>query len=84
MWEPKLRTPGMDRSSRLPRSTIRTSSGWEVPGAVTQCIRKSRSLKVGNRDSPSEGTTAIPAATTTATVAYAHRGRITTLDSAAV
>ena len=36
---------------------MRTSSGSDVPGLVIQCIRKSRSLKVGNSDWPRRGTT---------------------------
>jgi hypothetical protein len=32
MWEPKLRIPGIARSSRLAWVTMRCSSGWEVPG----------------------------------------------------
>ena len=47
MCEPKLRTPGIVRSSRLAWVTIRRSSGCDVPGAVIQCIRKSRSLNAG-------------------------------------
>ena len=74
MWAPKLRTPGIARSSILAAVVIRTSSGWEVPGAVTQCIRKSRSLKSGSSDCPSLGTTATPSSTMTATAASAGRG----------
>ena len=33
----------------------RTISGWDVPGVITQCIRKSRSLKSGSSDWPSVG-----------------------------
>ena len=47
MWDPKPRTPSMDRISWLARVTIRRSSGIDVPGVVIQCMRKSRSLKLG-------------------------------------
>ncbi len=61
MWAPKFRTPSMLRSSWLPRVVMRTISGWDVPGVASQCIRKSRSLKSGSSELPSEGTTAMPA-----------------------
>jgi hypothetical protein len=47
MCDPKWRTPGIVRSSRLAWVTIRRSSGCEVPGAVIQWMRKSRSLNAG-------------------------------------
>jgi hypothetical protein len=53
MWDPQLRTPGIVRSSIQAAVEIRTSSEWEVPGAVTQCMRKSRSLNSGSNDWPS-------------------------------
>jgi hypothetical protein len=74
MWAPKLRTPGIARSSLLAAVVMRTSSGWEVPGAVTQCIRKSRSLKSGSSDCPSLGTTARPSSRMTTAAASAGRG----------
>jgi hypothetical protein len=67
MWDPQLRTPGMVRSSRHARTEIRVSSGPEVLGSVSQCIRKSLSLKDGSSDCPRNGTTAAPAATTAPT-----------------
>ena len=39
---------------------MRRSSGSDVPGLVIQCIKKSRSLNTGNKDSPSRGTTPKP------------------------
>ncbi len=55
MCAPKLRTPGMACSSLDAATVIRVSSGSDVPGLVTQCIRKSRSLKSGSSDWPSVG-----------------------------
>ena len=66
MCEPKLRTPGMARSSLLTWIVVRCSSASEVLGAAIQWIRKSRSLKVGNRDWPKAGVTTTPATTSTA------------------
>ena len=37
-----------------PRVVIRTISGCDVPGVVTQCMRKSRSLKSGSSDWPEQ------------------------------
>ena len=54
MCAPKLRTPGIARSSMQAAVVIRTISGCDVPGLVTQCIRKSRSLKSGSSDCPAE------------------------------
>ena len=65
MCAPNPRTPGMERRSRLARSTIRTTSWWPVPGRVTQSARKSRSLNVGKSDSPRNGVTARPATSVT-------------------
>ena len=73
MCEPQLRTPGMDRSSTQAATVTRVSSGCDVPGAVTQCIKKSRSLKSGRSDWPSCGHTATPTTLTKATVANAGR-----------
>ena len=62
MCEPQFRTPGIVRSSWQARTEIRVSSGPDVSGFVSQCIRKSRSLKSGSSDCPRNGTTATPAA----------------------
>ena len=67
MCEPKSRTPGIARTSRLARVTILRSSVIEVPGFVTQCIRKSLSLNVGNRSDPSVGSSASARAAADAT-----------------
>ena len=75
MWDPKLRTPGMDRSSRLARVAMRRSSATDVPGLVIQCIKKSRSLNCGNSDSPSHGNTATPANMMRAVAMKTGRGR---------
>ena len=48
----------MARSSRLACCVILNVSGCEVPSAGTQCIRKSRSLNVGQQRVPSNGQTA--------------------------
>ena len=77
MCEPKLRTPGTWRSSLLPAVTMRRSSVSEVPGFVSQCMRKSRSLNSGNSDWPSSGTTRIPVTTSAPTAPYAGNGRRT-------
>ncbi len=68
IWEPQLRTPGMVSSSLQPRIEMRTFSGCELPGMVTQCIRKSRSLNDGSNDWPSSGHKAKPATATTPVV----------------
>ena len=68
MWAPKLRTPGMARSSLLARVVMRTISGCEVSGLVTQCIKKSRSLKSGSSEWPSNGQMPMPLTVTSATV----------------
>ena len=75
MCEPKSRTPGCARSSLLARVTMRRSSGIDVPGAVIQCMRKSRSLNPGNSSSPRRGRTATPMSSTVATVRNAVAGR---------
>ena len=84
MWAPKFRTPGMARSSLLTAIVVRCISAAEVPGWVTQWIRKSRSLKAGNSDCPSSGTSVRPTRVTTAKPAYTARGRTMMRDSAAV
>ena len=66
MWAPKFWTPGMARQLLLAGVVIRTISGCEVPGLVTQCIRKSRSLNAGSSVLPKPGTTARPAMATSA------------------
>ena len=43
---------------------MRRISGCEVPGVVSQCIRKSRSLNEGSSSWPSSGTTRMPARAT--------------------
>jgi hypothetical protein len=83
MCEPKSRMPGWARNSRLARVTIRRSSGMEVPGAVIQCIKKSRSLNPGKSSSPSRGATARPMSRTAATVRKAEPGRRMSSASAA-
>ena len=55
MCEPQLRTPGISRRSLQARTEMRVSSGADVPGSVSQCIRKSRSLKFGSSWFPSVG-----------------------------
>ncbi len=74
MCEPQFRTPGICRSSTQARVEMRTSSGCDVPGAVTQCIRKSRSLKSGSSDWPRSGKTTAPTSITEPTARYAGRG----------
>ncbi len=75
MWEPQLRTPGI--ATRAPQASweIRVSSGSDVPGFVSQCIRKSRSLKSGSSDWPRWGTANAPATASTPTAAKAGPGR---------
>ena len=55
MCEPQLRTPGISRRSLQAATEMRVSSGAEVPGWVSQCMRKSRSLKFGSSWLPSVG-----------------------------
>ena len=55
MWEPQLRTPGISRRSRQALAEIRVSSDAPVAGSVSQCIRKSRSLKFGSSWRPKRG-----------------------------
>ena len=62
MWAPQFRTPGMVRSSAQAFWLTRYSSVTEVPGWVSQCIRKSRSLKSGSSDCPSSGAVMAPMA----------------------
>ena len=84
MCAPKLRTPGIFRSSSLACWVIRIISACDVPGRPTQCMRKSRSLNLGNSDWPRNGTTSRPATTSTPATAYAPRGRPTIRPSRAV
>jgi len=62
IWEPQLRTPGMVRNSWQAAVEMRTISGCDVPGLVSQCIRKSRSLNEGSSSRPSKGQMMMPAA----------------------
>ena len=52
MCEPKLRTPGTLRSSRLARLVIRVIASSDVPGFSTQCMRKSVSWNLGRNSTP--------------------------------
>ena len=52
MWEPKFRTPGMARSSRLASTVIRSISATDAPGLVMKCIRKSVSWNSGRNSDP--------------------------------
>jgi hypothetical protein len=81
---PKLRTPGIWRSSLLTARVVRCISAADVPGCVTQWIKKSRSLKPGNNDWPSSGVSAMPTTVTSRKIAYARRGLTTIRDRAAV
>ena len=83
MCDPQLRTPGMSRSSRQAWTEIRVSSGREVPGFVSQCMRKSRSLKSGSSDWPRSGVTAKPASRRVAAAANTAGGRLSTRASRA-
>ena len=74
MWDPKLRTPGMEPISWLAAVTMRRSSMMEVPGFVTQCMRKSFSLNDGNSSSPIRGRTRMPARVTAPSTMMAGRG----------
>ena len=58
MCEPQLRTPGIVRSSWQAADRDPDLLGPDVSGLVSQCIRKSRSLKSGSSDCPRNGTTA--------------------------
>ena len=69
MCEPRLRTPGIESSSLAPLMLMRCISGQDVAGLVSQCIRKSRSLKSGSSDCPSIGQMMPPASTNAPTVA---------------
>ena len=77
MWAPKLLTPGMARTCALIASVVRSMSATEVPGADTQCISRSGSLKAGNRDWPSRGAVTAPRAVTATAATKAPRGRWT-------
>ena len=74
MCDPALRTPG-SRGSWLARAEILNISGCPVPGTVSQCIRKSRSLNEGSSDWPSSGNAATPITAVRPTATYARRGR---------
>ena len=50
MCAPKFRSPGISRSAWLTLVVVRSISASEVPGWVTQWMRKSGSLKCGKRD----------------------------------
>jgi hypothetical protein len=54
---------------------MRVSSGSDVPGCVSQCMRKSRSLKFGSSEEPSVGKIRSPATIRAAAVPSAGRGR---------
>ena len=69
IWAPKLRTRGSP-AARLRETVTRYISGCDVPGRVSQCIRKSRSLNEGSSDCPSNGQTAIPATTAAPVARY--------------
>jgi hypothetical protein len=58
-----------------PRIDTRCSSSTPVPGWVSQCIRKSRSLKFGSSDEPSVGKISSPASRQAAAVTIAGLGR---------
>ena len=64
----------MARSSLLASTVTRYISGCDVPGGVSQCIRKSRSLNEGSSDCPSSGQTAMPARTIAPEAKNAGRG----------
>ena len=49
MCEPKLRTPGIARSSRLAARTIRASSGREVPGVGHPVHQEVAFLELGEQ-----------------------------------
>ena len=74
MCEPQLRTPGISRRSLQAETETRVSSGADVPGWLSQCIRKSRSLKFGSSWLPSVGKTSSPARTTASAPAIAGCG----------
>ncbi len=48
MCEPQLRTPGISRRSWHAATETVFSCVIDVDGSVSQCIRKSRSLKLGS------------------------------------
>ena len=54
---------------------MRTSSGEDVPGLVTKCIRKSRSLNSGKSDCRASAPTSTPTSRIVPTVRYGTRGR---------
>ena len=55
MCEPQLRTPGIFCRSWQALTEMRYSSLTFVDGSVSQCMRKSRSLKFGSSCDPSDG-----------------------------
>src|SRR3990172_7517295 len=74
-WALTLRTPGMDRSSRLARVVIRLMAGWEAPALPSQRTTRSVSLKFGSSDSwRRNGMDAIPATSTAQTATKAGSG----------
>ena len=64
----------MLRSSVLAATVMRYISGCEVPGGVSQCMRKSRSLKFSSNDVPSSGQITTPAETMMEAVPATLRG----------
>ena len=72
MWAPKLRTPGIARSSLLASVVMRTSSGCEVPGIGQPVHQEVALLELGEQRLPElrEGSRR-PITATTATVVYA-------------
>ena len=83
MWEPQLRTPGISCRSTHADTETRYSSGADVPGWLSQCIRKSRSLKLGSSWLPRVGATISPASATVITAAIAGCGLATSGTSTA-
>src|SRR2546430_10288147 len=70
-----LRTPGMDRNSRLASAVIRLMAGWEALELPSQRITRSFSLKLGISDSWRRNRAAArPRATTAQTATKAVRG----------
>ena len=74
MWAVTLLTPGISSSSLLTWVAIRRVSGREVPGAVFQLTRTSRSLNEGSSDQLSRGNTARPASATRPAARNVGRG----------
>ena len=63
-WAPVWLTPEMESSFLETRLVIRVISEIAVPGVVTQCIRKSRSLNSGSSSCPRCGQATTPARVT--------------------